>query len=87
MVPSRFDLKMKWRHVVEEARFHEVVGISARVRAMKGRTIKEASDGPYGLQEGRHAQVVECYCRLLSISQGASHFQSSACGRKPWFVR
>jgi hypothetical protein len=59
MVPRRFDLEMEGRHVVEEARVHEVVGVIARLRAVSGRAAEEASDGPHGLQEGRHAEVVE----------------------------
>jgi hypothetical protein len=58
MVPSRLNLKMKRRHVVEETRIHEVVWISALGCAISGRAIKEAPDGPYGLQKGWHAEVI-----------------------------
>ena len=37
MVRYAFDLEMEGRHVVEQARFHEVVGVGARLRAMPGR--------------------------------------------------
>jgi hypothetical protein len=59
MMPRRFDLKMKGRHVVEKACLHEVIGIDTGFREVRGRTAEEASDGPHGLQEGRHAKVVE----------------------------
>jgi hypothetical protein len=62
MVRYAFDLEVERRHVVEEARVHEVVGVSTRLRAMPGRTIEEARDGAHGLQEGRHAEVLE-WCR------------------------
>jgi hypothetical protein len=44
MVRHTFDPEVERRHVVEEARVHEVVGVSARLRAMSGHTVKEASD-------------------------------------------
>jgi hypothetical protein len=59
MVPCGFDLKVDGRHVVEKARVHEVVGINTRLSAVPGRTVEKACDGPHGLQEGGHAEVIE----------------------------
>ena len=59
MMPYRFDLKMERRHIVEEARVHEIIRIDTGICKVGGRTVEKASDGSYGLQEGRHAEVVE----------------------------
>jgi hypothetical protein len=59
MMPCRFDLKMEWCHVVEEAGVHEMIGIDTGVCKVGGRMVEKASDGSYGLQEGWHAEVVE----------------------------
>ncbi len=59
MVPRRFDLEMEGRHVGEEPGVHEVVRVGAGLGAVLGRAVEEAPHGPYGLQEGRHAEVVE----------------------------
>jgi hypothetical protein len=59
MVPCRFDLEMEGRHVFEEPGVHEVVRVGAGLGAVLGRAVEEASNGPHGLQEGRHAEVVE----------------------------
>jgi hypothetical protein len=68
MVPRGFDLKVEGRHVFEEPHLHEIVRISADFRAVPRRTVEKASDGPYGLQEGRNAEVVErCRYRLFPI--------------------
>jgi hypothetical protein len=52
VVPSRFDVEMKWRNVIEEARVHEIVGISARLNAMRGCTVTIACDSSHSLQKG-----------------------------------
>jgi len=54
MVPGRFDLKMKGRHVV-----HELVRVSAGFGAVPDCALEEAPNGPDGLEEDRHAEVVE----------------------------
>jgi hypothetical protein len=59
MVPRRFDLEMKGRHVAEELGVHEVVRVGAGLGAVPGRAVEEAPDSPHGLQEGRHAEIVE----------------------------
>ncbi len=59
MVRTRFDLEMEGRHVVEEPGLHEVVRVGAGLGAVLGRAVEEAPDGPHGLQERRHAEVVE----------------------------
>jgi len=65
MVPSRFGLKVERCHVVEEAGGDEIVGIAARIHAIRDRASKEAADSPYGLQEGWHAQVIKRHCHRL----------------------
>lgn len=59
MVRYAFDLEVERRHVVEEARVYEVVGVSACLCAISGRPVEEASDSAHSLQEGGHAEVVE----------------------------
>jgi hypothetical protein len=41
VVPCGFDLEVGRRHVRDEARLHEVVGIGARLRAMCGRAVEK----------------------------------------------
>ena len=59
MVGQGFDLEMKGRHVVEEAGVDKVVRVGAGLGAVLGSAVEEAGDGADGLQEGRHAEVVE----------------------------
>jgi hypothetical protein len=59
VVPDGLDLEVERRHVCEQAGLHEVVGVGARLRAMRGRAVEEACHGGDGLQEGRDAEVVE----------------------------
>src|SRR5262245_54191841 len=62
MMRQGFDLEMKRCHVGEEAGRDELFQIGPGLGAMSGRAVQNASDGPYGLQEGWNAEVVEC-CR------------------------
>jgi len=48
MVPGRFDLKMKGRHVVEEPGVHELVRVSAGFGAVPDCALEEAPNGPDG---------------------------------------
>jgi hypothetical protein len=59
MMPCCLDLEMKWGHVIDQANFHKVVGVVARFRAMLVGAIKDTRESIHGLQEGRHAEVVE----------------------------
>jgi hypothetical protein len=59
VVRRGFDLEMEGRHVVEEAGVHKVVRIGAGLGAVPGGTVEETRDSAHGLQEGRHAEVVE----------------------------
>ena len=59
MVRQGFDLEMEGRHVVEQAGVHEVVRVGGGLGAVPDRAVEEARDGAHGLQEGRHAEVVE----------------------------
>jgi hypothetical protein len=59
MMPGRFDLKMEGCHIVKEPGVHEVVWICPGLGAVTDRAVEETPDGLHGLQEGRHAQVVE----------------------------
>src|SRR5262245_22937550 len=81
MMPRCFDLKMEGCHVVVETRVHEGIGINARLREMRGRTAKKASDGPHGLQKGRHAEVIERYRHRLFLTSGSLLFRNSAYDR------
>jgi len=47
------------RHIVEEPGVHEVVRVYVGLSAVPGRTVEETPDGLHGLQEGRHAEIVE----------------------------
>src|SRR5262245_38659680 len=64
MVRQGFDLEMKRCHVGEEAGLHQFFQVCPRLGAMSGRAVEKTSDGPYGLQEGRNTEVVEC-CRKI----------------------
>jgi hypothetical protein len=59
MVRQGFDLEMEGRYVVEEAGVDKVVWVGAGLGAVPGSAVEEARDGAHGLQEGRHAEVVE----------------------------
>ena len=62
-----FDLEMKRCHVGEEAGLYDFFQIGPGLGAMSGRAVEEASDGSYGLQERRNADVVECWCKLCHV--------------------
>src|SRR5262245_65731942 len=64
MMRQGFDLEMKRCHVGEEAGLHQFFQVCPRLGAMSGRAVEKTSDGPYGLQEGRNTEVVEC-CRKI----------------------
>src|SRR5258708_32105665 len=68
MMPGRFDLKMEGRHIVKEPGVHEVVRICPGRGAVPDRAVEETPDGLHGLQESRHAQVVEGYRHGLPLS-------------------
>jgi hypothetical protein len=71
MMPRCFDLEMEGRHVVEEPCIHEVVRVGAGRCAVLGRAVEEAPDGPHGLQEGRHAELVtRCRHQLPPVRTG-----------------
>jgi hypothetical protein len=57
MMRQGFDLEMEGRHVGVEA--DEVVRVGASFGAMLGRAVEETSDCAHGLQECRHAEVIE----------------------------
>jgi hypothetical protein len=59
MVIHAFDLKMEGRHILEQARAHEVVWVGARLRALLGRAIEEADYRTHRLQVAGHADVIE----------------------------
>lgn len=59
MMRQGFDLEVKRRHVGDQSRMHEVGWVGARLGAVLRGALKEARDGPNGLQEGWHAEVVE----------------------------
>jgi hypothetical protein len=65
MVPRGLDLEMEGGHVGVKARGHEGVGIDARLREMRRRAVEDAVEGAQGLQEGRHAELIECRRVLL----------------------
>jgi hypothetical protein len=59
MMPCRLDLEMKWGHVIDQADFHKIVGVATGFHAMLGCAIKDTRESIHGLQEGRHAKVVQ----------------------------
>jgi hypothetical protein len=59
MVPRSLDLEMEGRHVVVEPDAHEVIWVGAGLGAVPDSAFEEASNGAHGLQEGRHAELVE----------------------------
>jgi hypothetical protein len=70
MVPRRFNLEVEGSHVVEEPGGDEAVRIGADLSAVLGRAGKKAPDGAHGLQEGRHAEIVErCRHRFLLLER------------------
>ena len=61
MMHQGVDLKVKWRHVGNEARLNEVVGIAACDFAVIDSTVEETCYGPNGLQESRYAEIIKGY--------------------------
>jgi hypothetical protein len=59
MVPSSLNLEMEGRHVIVESGSHEFIWVGARRGAVPARAVEETRNGAYGLQEGRHAELVE----------------------------
>jgi hypothetical protein len=59
MVRQGFDLEMERYHVGEEAGLHDFFHVGPSLGTTSGPAIEEASDSAQGLQEGRHAEVVE----------------------------
>jgi hypothetical protein len=58
-MPCRLDLEMKWSHVINQANLNKIVRVLAVFPAMFARAIKNTRESIHGLQEGRHAQVIQ----------------------------